>query len=199
MPVLEVSEVMSEQTPGFNEHDPVSKSAESSDVYEASNNKIEQGKNAQHEHAERLDEIRKQTETLSKSSKESDKHGEKQISSENVEKPIHVNKELKNMAYQRTLRRTRRQLNTPSRLLSKVIHQPVIESVSEVAGKTIARPSGLLTGGIAAFVGSSLFLWISRYYGYEFNFLLFIIFFVGGFFIGLLVEVIVKLFLKNKQ
>jgi hypothetical protein len=152
---------------------------------------IEQGKNTRHEHAENIDSIRKKTETIARSTNESLIQNEKQ--DKEVESTLHINKELEIMAYQRTLNRTRKNLSKPSRAFSKIVHQPTIESVSEFTGKTIARPSGVLVGGIAAFIGSSLFLWISRYYGYEYNFLLFALFFTGGFFVGLLLEVGYKL------
>ncbi len=153
--------------------------------------KAEKSKN---EHAENLGEIRSKIETEAKSKKEKSEHHKDKHESD---KPVFVNKELKNLAYQRTLRRTQSKLSAPSRAFSKVIHQPTVENVSEFAGKTIARPSGILMGGISAFIGSSIFLWAARYYGYEYNFLLFALFFVGGFFIGLFVEL--GLHLANRK
>jgi len=159
--------------------------------------KVEQGKKATNEHAERLDDIRKETESTATSAKESLRRQLEDDSPSKAEKPVYVNRELKNIAYQRTLKRTRQHLSTPSRAFSKIIHQPSVEAVSEFAANTVARPSGILAGGVAAFLGSSLFLWISRHYGYEYNFLLFALFFVGGFFIGLLVEIGLRLASKR--
>lgn len=151
---------------------------------------------ASHEHAEKIEGIRSAIEAEAESKHEhtAKKHTEK---SRETEQPTFVNRELKNMAYQRTLRRTQNKLPAPSRALSKFMHQPAVEAVSDVASKTIARPSGLLLGGISAFIGSSVFLWTARYYGYEYNFLLFILFFAGGFFLGLLVEL--GLHLANRK
>lgn len=142
---------------------------------------------ATHEHKEKIEEIRSAIETEADSKQEHpvEKHAKK---SAETGHPTFVNRELKNIAYQRTLRRTQNKLPLPAKALSKVIHQPAIEAVSEAASKTIARPSGVLMGGIAAFLGSSIFLWAAKYYGFRYNFLLFILFFVGGFFIGLLIE-----------
>jgi hypothetical protein len=97
------------------------------------------------------------------------------------------------MKYKRTLQSVQKDLSTPEKALSKVIHNPTVDALSEVAGKTVARPSGFLTGAIFAFVGSSAFLWISKHYGYKYNFLLFVIFFGVGFVVGLVLEALLRL------
>lgn len=148
---------------------------------------IERGESARHEYAEKLGEIRKETEELAKSSHEAVRHTP-EAPADNPEIPEFINKDLKNQAYARTLKRAQRQLPAPARAFSKVIHQPVVETISDLSASTIARPSGILAGGITAFLGSTLFLWLARHYGYEYNFLLFALLFAGGFFIGLLVE-----------
>lgn len=149
-------------------------------------------KNAKHEHADNIESIRSKVEAASKSKQEGLKKNKEREKSEK-DQPTLVNKELKALAYKRTLHRMQRKLPAPSRAFSKVIHNPVVETVSDVTGKTVARPSGVLAGGIFAFLGSSLFLYITKHYGYEYNYLLFALFFVGGFFVGLLVELGLRL------
>ncbi len=165
---------------------------------ERAKNNVEHSKKTRHEHAENLDNIRKRAEQEATSTQETIGRQPERTDAE-TEKPLHINRELKNMAYQRTLRRVQHQLPVPSRAFSKVIHNPAVETVSEIAGNTVARPSGVLAGGIAAFIGSSLFLWIARHYGYEYNFLLFALLFVGGFFVGLLTELILRLMTKHRR
>jgi len=143
---------------------------------------------ASHEHAKNIEKIRSTVETEAEAKHEHTAKKKHEKDGPEVERPTFINKELKDLAYQRTLRRTRSKLSAPARVMSKFMHQPTVEAVSEVASKTVARPSGVLMGGIAAFIASSFFLWAARHYGYEYNFLLFALFFVGGFFIGLLVE-----------
>lgn len=109
-----------------------------------------------------------------------------------------VGRELKSMTFQRSLTRIRRKLPLPDRTLSKVIHQPVVEAISQAGEKTIARPSGVLGGSIFAFLGSSLFLWASKRYGFRYNYLLFVVFFVGGFALGLVLELLVYLARRKK-
>lgn len=109
-----------------------------------------------------------------------------------------VNKELKGIALQRVLTRTRKQLSAPGRLISRIIHQPVVEAVSSAAEKTIARPSGFLIGSIVACAGSAIFLYAARTYGFRYNFLTIIFLFVGGYLLGTTIELVWRL-IKIKQ
>lgn len=165
---------------------------------EAERQSQEKARTSRHEHAEKLEDIRSTAEREAASSEETIQEKLKAESSES-DQSLYVNRELKDMAYARTLKRARSRLPAPARAFSKVVHQPVVEAVSEVAGKTVARPSGVLAGGIVAFIGSSGFLWISKHYGYEYNFLLFALLFVGGFFIGLLIELLIRLVRKRNS
>jgi hypothetical protein len=98
----------------------------------------------------------------------------------------------KNAAKQ-TIKRTQKKLAPPERAFSKVIHQPVVEALSNVGEKTIARPSGLLAGGLFSVLSSLAILYVCRHYGYEYNFMVGLAGFVGGFALGVLIEGIVKL------
>jgi len=108
-------------------------------------------------------------------------------------KPTYVNKELKAVALRRSLQHVQHNLPAPQRLLSKVVHQPAIRRASAATGQTIARPSGLLGGGLCAFLGSLLYLYLAKHVGFTYNYLLFIFFFGGGFVIGLLLELAARL------
>lgn len=146
---------------------------------------------ANHEHADKVEHIRSKVEQTAQT-----KHEYKTTSHDAHEASAghhtYINKELKSAAYQRTLKKTQSQLSSPTRVFSRLVHQPTVEKISEVSGKTVARPSGILAGGIAAFLGSSFFLWMARHYGFRYNFLLFALFFIGGFFLGLLAELVVR-------
>lgn len=141
--------------------------------------------NSKHEHSEKIEKIRVDIEKTAKSAED---HKKPKLEEKEPDRPILINKELKNVTYNRTLRRTQSKLPAAEKVLSKVIHQPLVESVSETAGKTVVRPSGVFMGGLFAFLGSSAFLWLAKHYGYEYNFFIFMVFFAGGFFVGLLVE-----------
>lgn len=105
--------------------------------------------------------------------------------------PLYVNRELKQETWNRTLSHVRKQLSAPNRLLSKAIHQPVVDGLSRAGAQTVARPSGLLMGGICAFLGSSFFLLMAKRYGFTYNYLVFLLFFAGGFAVGLIIELLV--------
>jgi len=153
---------------------------------------VEKGNQARHEHAEKLSDIQNEAQKEALSTKEHlDKHLEHDKPTQH-EQPTFVNRELKGIAYKRTLTRTQKSLPAPARAFSKIIHNPAIEAVSEVAAKTVARRSGVLAGGILAFIGSSAYLWTTKQYGYEYNFLLIALFFIGGFALGLLVELLYR-------
>jgi hypothetical protein len=103
-----------------------------------------------------------------------------------------VTRELKQQSYKKTLQRVRAKLNTPQRAFSKVIHQPVIEKVSVVTAETVARPSGILGGATFAFLGSLALLIIAKQLGFTYNYLAFLGLFVGGFAVGLIVELLYR-------
>ena len=92
----------------------------------------------------------------------------------------------------RALVQARRQLKPAERAFSKVIHNPTVEVVSNIAGGTVARPSGLLWGSFFSFVATTLFFVISKAYGYEYNAFVAIGAFVGGFGLGLVLEFLTR-------
>jgi hypothetical protein len=85
------------------------------------------------------------------------------------------------------------------KVLSKTIHQPIVRVVSEGTAKTITRPSGLLGGGITAFVGSLAYYYFTKHIGIQYNYFVFALFFIGGFAIGLLLEAIIWFFARRHQ
>lgn len=105
--------------------------------------------------------------------------------------PTIINRELKNLALDRSLKQLQRKLPAPQRVLSKVVHQKAVRVVSEAAGKTVSRPSGLLGGGLVAFLGSSTYLYFAKHLGFHYNYLVFLLLFIGGFAVGLLLELAV--------
>lgn len=105
-------------------------------------------------------------------------------------------KAMKADSFKKTMSHVRQKLPRSERAFSKVVHNKKVEAVSEVGSKTIARPSGILGGGIFALAGSILLLYMAKHYGFEYNFFVFILFFVSGFFIGSIVEITLKAFTK---
>jgi hypothetical protein len=119
--------------------------------------------------------------------------------SEHKNHPMLVNRELMSMAYARALTRVRKRLSAPSRTFSKVVHAKAIEKPSEVIGATVARPSGLLGGAFIALIGTSILFWVSRHYGYEYNYLAAVLLFGLGMIVGLSVEGLVHIFKRKTK
>jgi len=108
-------------------------------------------------------------------------------------RPIYIDRTVKKLQFKQTLKQARRELPAAERLLSRVVHQPAVRVVSDISAKTITRPSGLFGGGILAFAGSLTYLYLTKHIGLSYNYLLFAVFFIGGFIAGLLLELLAYL------
>ena len=113
--------------------------------------------------------------------------------------PVYVNKHLKDTAYTRALTRAQKRLSTPGRVFSKVVHNDVVDRASEVVGNTVARPSGMLGGALFAFIGTSALLWVTRHFGYDYNYLAVILLFVFGMATGLLLESLLSVYRRRSK
>ena len=107
------------------------------------------------------------------------------------DKPGFVTQQDKKTTLNRKLKQVQRELPVTDRALSKVIHQKTIRAVSEASAKTLTRPSGLLGGGLLAFIGTSAYLFFTKYIGIPYNYGIFVLLFIGGFILGLLLELVV--------
>jgi len=110
-----------------------------------------------------------------------------------------TSRELLSQTYAKTLSSVRNRLSKPEKTLSKVIHQPVVEKINGALENTVARPSGILFGGIFSLIGSGLSYLLAVRLGGEMPNSVFAIFFVGGFAAGLVVEFLWRLFKKRKN
>jgi hypothetical protein len=155
----------------------------------------EKAAKAEHAPKDNLEAIQKSIEATAISGKELS-IGEKEKATSSS--PLFITRKLKNDAYKRLIRKTQSHLSAPERSFSKVIHRPVVEKTSDIAGKTVARPSGILFGSMAAFVASLFLVIISKRAGFTYNYLFFFLVFVGGYFLGLLAELFYRL-LKRPQ
>ena len=96
--------------------------------------------------------------------------------------------EYRDLAFKQFMGKVRKNLSAPEKVASKVFHQPVIEKASEIGSKTIARPSGVLMGSIFSFVISLGTYVLAKYNSYDMSYSVFIMSFIGGFLLGVLVE-----------
>jgi hypothetical protein len=113
--------------------------------------------------------------------------------------PTTISRESRKLTAQRELHRLQRRLPAPQRVLSKVIHQPGVGAVSDAVGKTVSRPSGLLGGGLVAFLGSGSYLFLAKHVGFQYNYFVSTLLFVIGFGIGLGLELAVWVATKSRR
>ena len=147
-----------------------------------------------HELSDNIDQIRDQVEENSSATADFlTAAGEQQNAS-----PAYVQKELQDISYERTLRRIRRRLNPAERSFSRFVHLPVVEVTSDVFGKTIARPSALLYGGVFALIGSGLLLMTASRNGFEYNYLMIVLLYVLGMVTSYVVDFAAYLWKKRK-
>ncbi len=104
--------------------------------------------------------------------------------------PVH--RSHKQMTYKATMRRVEGKLPSYQRRFSQVINNDKVDKVSNVASKTIARPSGLMGGGIVAFVALLVVTFYASRYGWRVSGSEFIIFVLIGWAGGLMAEGVVK-------
>lgn len=147
----------------------------------------EKAKNAQEISKDSIESIKKSIEQNAISKDEYSGSSEK-VKQPNSSTSFGTTKAIKKDAYKQVLKKAQKNLSKPEKTFSKVIHNPTIEKISDVGAKTVARPSGILFGGIGAFVGSLLLVIISKRSGFSYNYLIFVLIFVCGYFIGLIAE-----------
>lgn len=153
---------------------------------------------AKHEHQAKIREIRNKIEESSKTSQELSQANTEEKPKKTEYNDVVAGSQLETQSLKQNLNKIQRKLPSYQRPFSKFVHNKTVEKVSDAAGATIARPSGILFAGIFSFIMSLLVLSVSRYFGYEYNFMIGLASLGGGFIIGLMLEAIMKLFKKLK-
>lgn len=148
-------------------------------------------RHSKHEHQDNIDNILQKIESSAPTSHEL-KQKTKDKQPEDKVKHQSIGKELRKTGLKQSMRQVQKELKPYQRPFSKLIHNNAVEAVSEVSEKTIARPSGLLFGGIACFLTSIVIFLVCKYYGYEYNYYIGLLSFPIGFSIGLVLELLSK-------
>lgn len=168
-PTVEITDIASEQAEKLRKNE---SSAES---------------NPEKNSSEQLKEARHETEEIfaKEASKEARSGGEPTISESTIR---HITTREKQRAYKQTLSRAQSEMSTPARAFSKVIHAPVVEKASEVAGSTIARPNALLFGSVIALLSLSVLYGLGKTYGYQLSGFEMIGAYALGWIVGLIID-----------
>lgn len=101
-----------------------------------------------------------------------------------------ITREDRKDSFKKTMETVQSQLPKSSRTFSKVIHNPTVEKVSEVTGKTIARPNAILSGSVAAFVLTLAIYTLAKINGYPLSGFETIAAFIIGWIAGMLFDYI---------
>lgn len=104
----------------------------------------------------------------------------------------------KKLSYESTMTEVRSHMSGPSRTFSKLIHAPIVEKVSDVAGSTVARPNAILSGAVFAFLLTLALYLIARMNGYPLTGTESIATFVLGWVIGLVYDFL-KIMITGKR
>lgn len=105
----------------------------------------------------------------------------------------HTPRSLKKQTYQATMNRVEAKLPAYQRTFSRIINAEPVDKVSTVAAKTVARPSGILGGGLSAFIGLIAVTYFAQSVGFEVKASTFLILLAAGWLVGLAVEGLYRL------
>ena len=140
-----------------------------------------QGEKGQENKAERLEQARDQIEHQAEAEPEPD-------TSEQSKDTRPASRLDKEVSYRHTMQTLQRHMSPATRRFSKVIHNPTVDKVSEVAGKTILRPSITVGAtGAALLFGGTLYI-AARFYGFTLSGSEFVLALLLGGLVGLLFE-----------
>lgn len=111
--------------------------------------------------------------------------------------PMPASKKQREQAYKQTMQHIQSEMNPVERGFSKVIHNPIVERVSDIAGSTIARPNSILMGSVFAFVGVLAVYLYAKHTGFALTGFETIAAFVGGWLLGILIDFVRAAFGKR--
>ena len=86
------------------------------------------------------------------------------------------------------MHQARAHMTPASRAFSKVIHSRPVETASDIASSTIARPNALLYGSICAFIAVTVLYFVAKYYGFRLSGFEAIGAFIFGWVVGILYD-----------
>lgn len=150
---------------------------------------------SRNKHAESIDSIRKLIENHAQT-------GEKTNINNKLKAPAeqshhYLTKKIKTEQYKKTLHITRQNLRSSEAVFSRFIHKPIVETISEVSVKIIARPVAIISGAIITIIGGLTVFVIAKKIGFTLPFSLIIVLYFSGYLFGLLLEVSARLIKRN--
>lgn len=157
----------------------------------------ERERNAAESERHNTEDARKEAlEHASKAEKET-RH-EKSAEKSPAERRGPASKREREASFNATMKEVRSQMSGPSRTFSTVIHNPVVERVSDTVGSTVARPNAILSGALFAFLFTLGIYLVARFNGYPLSGTETIASFALGWVIGLIFDYFRLLVLGKK-
>lgn len=103
-------------------------------------------------------------------------------------------KREKRSAFKKEINRVQAQLPPATRVLSKIVHNRIVEDISEVLEETVLRPSVLIGGAVVGLVGGGIFYLYARTQGFPLSGSEFLVTMLAGALIGVVLEIVYKWF-----
>lgn len=120
--------------------------------------------------------------------KEEAKAKKQEASSPEKIRPDKPTKQELKRSFDKTMKQVQKDMSPASRTFSKVIHNPVVERVSETASNTIARPNLILAGALGTIIICSIAYFVAKKYGYVLSGSEAMLTFVFGWAVGAIIE-----------
>lgn len=105
-----------------------------------------------------------------------------------VKTTLRPTKKQRDDNFNRSMGAIRKDMKPASRAFSKVIHNPAVEKISDVAANTIARPNLIIAGGLGTLIFCSAIYLVAKNYGYVLSGFEAIGTFILGWSIGAIIE-----------
>jgi uncharacterized membrane protein YdbT with pleckstrin-like domain len=172
-------------------HEPEKKISATPEIVEKPSQRAEKQttKEAPIEKGENPDEAREAVEKALTDKEKSTKQEAEGRSSEDSDSPHRViSHESREVVFNESMLDIQKRMSAPSRAFSKVIHNPVVEDTSEVVGRTIARPTSILSGSACAFIVLLGVYLLAKHNGFALSGSEFIGVFILGWALGLLID-----------
>ena len=122
-------------------------------------------KEVSHEHRIDTNELSSKVEKLAQSSESISGSTERESEVRDNHNPVYD----RNESFKTTIGSVKKELSRGQQVFSAVIHNRVVERTSEIADRTVARPSVLLGGFSFSAIGSLVVYVIARQNGYAIN------------------------------
>jgi hypothetical protein len=110
---------------------------------------------------------------------------------------ISISRADKQHAYKLTMSQIQSNMAPVTRQFSRLIHSKVVEKTSEVLESSVARPSGILGGGLFATIGLGAMLFFANRNGFKLSGSELLIFIVSGWIVGILAELFWKKLMRR--